>query len=213
MSSFYLNGLTVDQYTALKQQLWQQQSHSCFICEDKVDLALDDTDIDHVIPTRDSGKDDPSNFALTHASCNRSKQASDLRIARVLARFDRIKEGADSDDRGANLNDVLKNYGGAKSDIRIKLETGLATYVALGVNGDTKMTVPIHEDSLSGMRYFFALLPIEVIHHDERINPRPIGANLRGLIEEFPQATAPTSRRSRVDRDIGSNSHSPRPRF
>jgi ABC transporter substrate binding protein len=57
-------------------------------------------------------RDDPSNFALTLSHYNRSKQATDLRIARILARFDEIKEGADSDDRGANLNDVLKAYAG-----------------------------------------------------------------------------------------------------
>ena len=83
-------------------------------------MDLNEIDIDHIIPTRDNGKDDPSNFALTLASYNRSKQAADLRIARVLARFDRIKEVADSDDRGANLNDVLKAYGGAQNDLRIQ---------------------------------------------------------------------------------------------
>ena len=162
-----------------------QQNGKCFISERPIDLDLDEVDIDHIIPTRDNGKDDPSNFALTLATYNRSKQAADLRIARVLARFDSIKDSAESDDRGANLNDVLKAYGGDDDDIRIKADAASVTYVAASAEGEERVTVPLHEDKLSGMRHFFAMLPIEVIHHDERINPRPIGANLRGLVEEF----------------------------
>lgn len=185
MSSLYLNRLSSEERKSLEQQLWSQQNGKCFISELPIDLTLDDVDIDHIIPIRDNGKDDPSNFALTLASYNRSKQAADLRIARVLARFERIKEGADSDDRGANLNDILKSYGGAQHNLRIKLDGKQVTYVAQSKAGDEKVTVPLCEDTLSGMKYFFALLPIEVLHHDERINPRPLGANLRGLIEEF----------------------------
>jgi hypothetical protein len=37
------------------------------------------------------------------------------------------------------------------------------------------------------MRTFFAEFPLEYLHHDDRINPRSIGSNIRGLIEEFLQ--------------------------
>jgi hypothetical protein len=35
------------------------------------------------------------------------------------------------------------------------------------------------------MSYFFTVLPLRYVHHDDRINPRSIGSNIRGLIEEF----------------------------
>ena len=151
-----------------------------------MDLKLDELDIVHIIPTRDNGHDDPSNFALTLLHYNRSKQAADLRVARVLARFEEIRETADSDDRGPNFNDVLKAYGGASATLRTKIDELTITYITCGTNGgENKISVPLHTDKLSGMRYFFGVIPIEKVCHDERINPRSIGPNVRGLIEEF----------------------------
>jgi hypothetical protein len=61
-----------------------------------------------------------------------------------------------------------------------KVEFGLAE------SGRTSIqTVPVYRDALSGMEHAFLSLPLEYIHHDDRINPRSIGANIRGLIEEF----------------------------
>jgi hypothetical protein len=62
MSSLYLSRLSKDDRKQLEQQLWSQQSGKCFISEEPIDLALEEVDIDHVIPMRDNGKDDPSNF-------------------------------------------------------------------------------------------------------------------------------------------------------
>lgn len=35
------------------------------------------------------------------------------------------------------------------------------------------------------MWYLFSVFPLEYIHHDDRINPRSIGSNIRAVIEEF----------------------------
>jgi hypothetical protein len=184
MGSLYLSRLSKEERAKLEKQLWAQQNGKCFISGKEMILGLHELDIDHIIPTRDNGADGPENFALTLASYNRSKQASDLRVARVLARFDQIVESADSDDRGANLNDVLKAFGGATSTLRAQINADTITYIVPNGKDDT-LHVPIYTDKLSGLRYFFAVLPITVLRHDEKINPRPIGTHIRGLIEEF----------------------------
>jgi len=56
-------------------------------------------------------------------------------------------------------------------------------YPECGAN--TIMRATLYYDKLSDMKYFFAVVPIGYVHHDDRINPRSIGANIRGLIEEF----------------------------
>src|SRR6266508_3371626 len=187
MASLYLARLTPQQKNELITRLHEAQNGNCFICEKPIDLAVqaNTIDIDHVIPLKASGPDDPTNFALTHASCNRSKQASDLRVARVLARFDRIRVECAKEERGPNLSDVLHVYGGAKHELRFAVQDGTVRY-ALGDIGDNQLqTVPVYEDKLSHLRYFFVKLPIAYLHHDDRINPRDIGSSLGGLVEEF----------------------------
>lgn len=186
--SRYLAGLDAEQRTKLEQKLLARQTGRCFICDDPIDLMLHkgQLDIDHIDPLIEDGLDAENNFALTHASCNRSKGAANLEIARRLAEFERLQEKAqETGKRGANLGDVLSRHDGGKALLRIRRESTYVEFSLPEVGDNGIRRVPIYHDKLSGMDSFFTALPLEYLHHDDRINPRSIGANIRGLIEEF----------------------------
>ncbi len=187
MPSLYLNRLSPEGREALVNSLHTSQRGNCFICGKLIllDLHANAIDIDHIEPMASGGKDGPENFALAHDSCNRSKQASDLRVARVLASFDSIAESIAAENRSPNLGDVLAHHGGSKFDLPVKIADGSlhTTFAQTGQND--KVTFPIYNDGLSGFQSTFIDLPIQYIHHDDYINPRAIGSNLRKLVEEF----------------------------
>lgn len=188
--SIYLSRLSAEQRMDLERRLHEKQSGMCFLCDGPIDLEVHKgaLEIDHIIPIVARGPDDPSNFALVHANCNRKKGASDLRVARLLNLFERIQETArGKGDRGANLGHVLRHFGGAKANLRLRESADRVSFALSAARDDSVREIPLYDDPLSGMRYFFGLFPIEYLHYDDRINPRSIGANLRGLIEEFPK--------------------------
>ena len=107
------------------------------------------------------GKDDPSNFALTHSSCNRSKQASNLEIAKILNHFSNIRKRVSEENRGPNLDDVFYEYNGSKWDIKFKNENGTIEYSLPEIGENDIFQAPVYVDDLSGFEYFFTKLPIE----------------------------------------------------
>ena len=186
--SNYLSSLTDEKLADLRQRLLARQNQRCFICEDEIDLQLhgDSVDIDHIDPLAADGLDAENNFALTHSKCNRSKGASNLEVAQRMSKFERLQnEARNNGRRGANLGDVLTTYGGSTEELRLRQESNLVKFTLSAAGDDTVRVAPTCADRLSGMSSFFAELPIEYLHHDDKINPRTIGSNLRGLIEEF----------------------------
>ena len=187
-NSQYLSRLSSDERKELIKKLWSAQNGKCFISGDAIDLDLHYhlLDIDHIVPTANNGKDDPSNFALTFQSANRSKQAADLNLARIIWKFKKLTDKLQHDEnRNPNLTDVLLEYGGASQKLHFKIKEDSITY-SFGEIGNTSLqTLPIFKDAMSEERYFFALLPIEYIFHDDKINPRSIGSNVTKLLAEF----------------------------
>lgn len=185
MGSLYLSRLSNDERQNLIKKLLDIQSGNCFICSKEIDPDIHGIDIDHVEPTKTGGKDGEDNFAVTHSECNRQKQASNLRVARVLSSFNEIANSIKSENRSPNLGDVLDKYGGAKYDLPVSINKDSLKTTFSDLGQQDVLRSPIYKDQFSGFRYAFLHLPIEYLHHDDHINPRAIGKNLRKLVEEF----------------------------
>ncbi len=187
MPSLYLSRLTNQERESLVNSLYESQSGNCFICGEDVDLVLHAGrfDIDHIEPISIGGKDGPENFALTHDSCNRSKQASDLRVARVLASFGKLAQQLTEENRSPNLGDVLLQHGGSRYKLPVTVSGSTLKTSLTDMGSNEVKSFPVYMDEISGFRSSIVNLPIEYLHHDDHINPRTIGSNLRKLVVEF----------------------------
>ncbi|MCM1285986.1 MAG: HNH endonuclease [Acetobacter sp.] len=193
MESKYLKSLSKDEYWELTKNLHNIQNCKCYICRKEIDFDLHSTNIDHIIPLKNKGKDSPENFALTHESCNKSKQDADLTVARSLSILNEIKEktaaaGLEKNkSETASLKHVLEYLGGSKYELRYKIDKNTFSYTLSEMGDETIYTAPIFTDNISGEQTVFIELPIEYIYHDELINPRGINSSIRLLVKEFYQ--------------------------
>ncbi len=189
MASQYLRKLSEESYKELTKKLHSMQNGKCYICRKEIDLSIHTTNIDHIIPLANSGKDSEENFALTHESCNKSKQDADLTVARSLATLNEIRQQimAESNQEKVSLKHVLKYFNGSKFEFfpHCKIEGNNFKYTFSDLGNETIYTSPIFTDSISGEKTTFVELPIEYIYHDELINPRGINNSIRLLVKEF----------------------------
>lgn len=186
MASKYLSSLSKDEYLALTKKLWEIQNHQCFICEDEIDLDINTTNIDHIVPLANKGKDSEENFATTHESCNKSKQDANLKIAKILQRLSKIQKNVQSETgKSASLKDVLISCNGSQHEFKYKIEDGNLKYSFSNIGDNKTYQTTIFSDNLSKEQTCFIEIPIEYLFHDEIINPRGINNSIRKLIKEF----------------------------
>jgi len=181
-----LEALSNQEYQDLTEKLLKIQSNLCFICQEEIDLKLNNTNIDHIIPLANKGKDNEENFAVAHESCNKSKQDADLNIARILSRLKKIQDNAlENENRTASLKDVLNNFDGSLYNFRYTLENGKMQYSFPELGDTKKYEAEIFEDKLSQEKTVFVNIPIEYLYHDSLINFRGINKSISLLVKEF----------------------------
>ena len=186
MSSKYLSSLSKENYDSLKEKLCKIQNHKCFICEEEINLHLNETNIDHIIPLANKGKDIEDNFALTHESCNKSKKDASLKIARVLSKLNKIQDTVSlKGNQSASLKHILEFYGGSKFDFKWIKEENSIKYSFPQIGDTTIYQAPVFIDKLSSEESIFIEIPLEYLYHDEIINPRGINSSISKLVKEF----------------------------
>ncbi|MBR0318126.1 MAG: HNH endonuclease [Spirochaetia bacterium] len=184
-NSKYLDGLNTDEKAALGKKLWGIQNHKCFICGEEIDLDIQKTNIDHIRPLANGGKDDPINFAITHEHCNKSKQDADLEVAKKLYQLSKIILGAEITKETPSLKHVLAANNGSKYSFKYKLDGSQIIYSFDEIGDTTIYKTEVFTDNLSGEKTAFINVPLEYIYHDDVINPRGINKSISLLIKEF----------------------------
>lgn len=197
MHSPYLDKLSKDERANLVKRLFEQQKEKCFICLKEINLDVQETDVDHIIPISEKDtRDNESNFALTHSSCNRSKGAVNLYVARAIYKIknlqDEFKQKYSENPKAyselhtsANLGDLLEKVGGSKYTLNFTVEDNTFIYSLPELNDTNVYRLPIFIDRLSGVKSVFIELPVEYCYHDDLINPRSINSSISELIKEF----------------------------
>jgi hypothetical protein len=186
MSSKYLSALSVDEYAVLTKKLCEIQKNECYICGKDIRTDLNNTNIDHIIPLANKGKDCVENFAVTHESCNKSKQDANLEIARKLQTLSQIQEEAlKQEGKSGSLKHLLAHYKGSKFDFKSRLVGDVIEYSFSDIANNKIHQTPIFNDNLSKEKSCFIEVPIEYLFHDELINPRGINNSISKLVKEF----------------------------
>lgn len=185
-----LDALTADQRTDLIERLHKAQNGLCYVCQDVINPQVHDVDIDHIVALARDGRDDESNWALTHTSCNRSKGTRDLQLQRILHEFRKHVQkyttgNAQGRDRNFTLDEALVELCPKRMEVGVVLRDNVVE-VSWKESGQPKTeTYSLLADSgVPVAKSFVGMIPFVCLHHDHDINPRSI-VDLEPMIEEF----------------------------
>lgn len=185
-----LDSLSAEQREELVARLHKAQNGLCYVDQEVINLQVHEVDIDHIVALARDGADDESNWALTHASCNRSKGTRDLQLQRILHEFRRHVQkyttgSSQGKDRNFTLNEALLELLPNRQETGVVIHDGQVD-ISWNEKGKPKTeTYQLLMDSATPpTRSFVAMIPFSCLHHDHDINPRSI-VDLEPMIEEF----------------------------
>lgn len=185
-----LDSLAAEQREELVLRLHKAQNSLCYVDQEVINLQVHEVDIDHIVALARGGADDESNWALTHASCNRSKGTRDLQLQRILHEFRKHVQkyttgNSQGKDRNFTLNEALQELCPNRQEIGAIIRDNQIE-ISWNQEGKPKSETYqlIVDSAIPPVRSFLAMVPFVCLHHDHDINPRSI-VDLEPMIEEF----------------------------
>jgi hypothetical protein len=184
MALIKLSTMSKKEIQNLSRDMHQRQDKKCFICEEEVNLQKK-TEIVHIIPLMQQGKNIEENLALTHKECYQAKLDNNLNIAKVLHKLSVIEKKAVEKKEKVSLEHVLSYFSGSKFDFNYKITKDILSYNFHELGHKDEYHATIFCDPLAGEKSCFIEIPIEYLFHDQLINPRSLNFNAPNLIREF----------------------------
>lgn len=149
------------------QKLWDKALGKCSLCDFPLPSDEKSIEIDHILPEADGGPTEVSNLQLTHKSCNRSKRSLPNNVAIPIIKLQAWCKTKSN----PSFDDVLNRYNIAPKNVEISIDKDIPT---LKFDSGDVVGSQIHTDPTSGVKYFFAEVPVDYIHNDVDVQPRMV---------------------------------------
>ena len=177
-----LNKLPPGERPTASTDLWQKSAGKCALCSLPLDPATRDSVVaDHRIPEAKGGKTTVSNLYLAHRTCNASRQHLDFAIAQPLVRFRSLTEQR----KAVDFDLVIDQYIPTPNRQLVEYEESDGNSARISF-GHHHAAIPLSVDPATGVKYFFAEVPMAYIHNDKEIQPRAIlPGHVRKLAIDF----------------------------
>ena len=177
--------MTKEERKELIKRLYKMQGGKSYISGKKIDLRIDEVEIDHIVSLDRGGIDNESNWGLVLKSENRSKGNRDLQLMRYIYEFRKHREKYVSEKKDFTFGNALNEFYPNRQKVKVQIENERVILSYKGGENITKLEYPIITDERDkNIQSFVGMLPFEILFHDPTINPRSI-VDLEPMIEEF----------------------------
>lgn len=179
MSKSLRNRLPDSERDGAEDHLWKKSAGICALCGRALGNQPELIDADHQLAESAGGKTILANLYLAHKSCNSSRQDLPLDVAKPLVRFKVFSE----EKKRVTFDDVLGDYVDGPNKDFVYEEQGTRAVLKFGAS---EFAAEISRDPATGVRYFFAEVPVEYMRNDKEIQPRLIMySHVRKLALDF----------------------------
>lgn len=155
----------------LEDRLWEQSNGRCFLCEEELNRASDDIQVDHDEAEIEGGKTSIENLNLAHKSCNAAKRNNptvNIKPYLKLQAFIKKHDGP------VRYGECTKHFGIKPKSVVLSYQKPNSVRIELPGNEIVECPVFQSTNSEGPFKYCFVEVPREALFNDDECQPRNI---------------------------------------